>query len=228
MARISLALLVLIPATAYAQRPPVGIIDFFGVRTVRETDLRRVLPIHEGDPSPDSLGPIIRALESVPGVRKASANLVRKASANLVCCEDLKSILYLGIEESASALPPFRAAPGGSERLPGEIVAAGEGFSRALESAVSRGDGAEDDAQGHALFHDPATRAYQIEFIGFARRDISILRRVLSNSSVAAHRALAAQVIAYSARKREVVPDLVAAARDHRRKCATALFERCQ
>jgi len=59
------------------------------------------------------------------------------------------------------------------------------------------GDAAEDDSQGHALCHDPAT-----------------LRRVLRESSAADQRALSAQVLGYVVDKQAMVADLVGAMSD--------------
>lgn len=202
----SLAFLLLAPAIAAAQNPPIGIIDFYGLHKVSEAELRRALPVHEGDSFPESPAALIRSLKGVAGVRNVSVNSV--------CCEDLKSILYIGIEESASAAPPFRADPRGSDRLPVDMIGAGEGFQAALSAAVARGDFAEDDSRGHTLVHDSVAREFQERYVIFAARDLPLLRRVLKNSADPGHRALAAQIIAYASDKRAVVPDLLEAVRD--------------
>jgi HEAT repeat protein len=81
-------------------------------------------------------------------------------------------------------------------------------------AAVQRGDAAEDDARGHALSSDPATRAVQERFVDYAGRELGQLRRVLRDSSDADHRALAAQVLGYAPDKDAVVDDLVRAMTD--------------
>ena len=68
--------------------------------------------------------------------------------------------------------------------------------------------------KGHALTHYPAARAIQEQFIKFAARDLKQLRDVLHNSNNAEHRALAAELIAYTKNKQAVVGDLVAAIKD--------------
>jgi hypothetical protein len=127
----------------------------------------------------------------------------------LVCCEAGRGIIYVGIEERGRTLTRFRAAPTGKVRLPADIVQSGQEFSDALTAALVRGDAAEDDSQGHALFHDPATRAVQERFPGYAARDLAVLRRVLRESADAEHRALAAQILGYAGDKQAVVGDLV-------------------
>ena len=64
------------------------------------------------------------------------------------------------------------------------------------------------------MFNDPAARAVQERFVTFAARDPKLLRDVLRHSSDAEHRALAAQVIAYTPNKQAIVNDLVEATRD--------------
>jgi hypothetical protein len=64
------------------------------------------------------------------------------------------------------------------------------------------------------LANDPSARAVEERFISFAARDLKLLRDVLRHSTDAEHRALAAQVIAYTANKQAVVNDLVGAMRD--------------
>jgi HEAT repeat protein len=54
----------------------------------------------------------------------------------------------------------------------------------------------------------------QLQFIGLAAKHLDTLRKVLRTSSDEDHRAFAAQVLAYSANKQAIVPDLVYAMRD--------------
>src|SRR6185436_10419433 len=158
------------------------------------------LPFATPEPSP-ALGESVRNLESLRGVAHAKAVTV--------CCDDGKAIIYVGIEEKGAPAFQFREAPQGEERLPEDIVQAGEEFSRALSAAVEAGNAGEDDSQGHALARDPAMRAPQEAFIMYAQHDPELLRQVLRNSSRATHRALAAQVIGYVPDKAGVVGDLI-------------------
>jgi hypothetical protein len=94
------------------------------------------------------------------------------------------------------------------------VLDAGKAFDTAFGGTIERGDFAEDDTRGHALFHDPATRAVQERFVGLAVRDTDNLRQVLHESSEADRRALAAQILGYVIDKQGVVDDLVQAMRD--------------
>lgn len=189
------------PASTSGQVPPIGIIDFYGLRSIPEQQARQALQIKEGDAPPQSTKEVQRRLETLTNVEQARLNVV--------CCEASKVILYVGIREKGSPILRFRPAPKGAIRLPENIVQVGEEFQKALTEAVLKGDAGEDDSQGHALFSNPKLRAVQERYITFAAQDLKRLRAVLRESSDAGHRALAAQIIAYHANKRNIVKDLV-------------------
>jgi hypothetical protein len=190
------------------QELQIGIIDFYGLGRVSEREARQALTFKEGDTislvgddRPAFLAASERQLSTLSGVTRAHTNLV--------CCDEGRGIVYVGLEEQGRPTTHFRAAPRGSVRLAMDIVQAGNEFSEAFMAAVRRGDTMEDESQGHALAHDPATRAIQDRFIGYAARDLRELRRVLRDSSDAEQRALAAEVLGYVANKQDVVGDLV-------------------
>jgi HEAT repeats len=196
-----------------AQQLTIGIIDFYGLGPVSEGDARQALTVKEGDKvsvdsdeRPAFIGDSERRLSTVPGVVRARLNLV--------CCDAGRAIVYVGIEGKGRSTTTFRSAPAGAVRLAADIVQDGKSFDEAMVVAVQRGAGGEDDSQGHALSEDPATRAIQERFVGYAARDLPQLRRVLRESSDAEHRALAAQVLGYAANKDRVVGDLLRAMRD--------------
>jgi hypothetical protein len=201
------ALLALAPLGVAAADPlQIGIIDFYGLKKLSPAKARQALTFKVGDtvdfvaPSP-ALRESERKLEGLRGVAHAKAITV--------CCDDGKAIVYVGIEEKGARLIQFREPPQGAERLPEDIVQAGEEFSRALSAAVEAGNVSEDDSEGHALARDPAMRAPQEAFLMYAQRETELLQQVLRNSSQPLHRALAAQVIGYTPEKQAVVDDLV-------------------
>src|SRR5213592_2557900 len=57
--------------SASGQVPPVGIIDFYGLRSVSEQQVRQTLQIREGDALPDSVKELERRLEALPNVQQA-------------------------------------------------------------------------------------------------------------------------------------------------------------
>ena len=210
--KLLLVWLLLVAAPAVEQQIPIGIVDFYGLERVPEADLRRALTIKEGDTisvasgRPAALGESEKRLLTVPGVVRAQVSLV--------CCDEGRGIVYVGIEEKGRPALRFLPAPSGSVRLPADIVKAGAALEKAFMAAVERGDSAEDDSEGHAFYHDPASRAIQEQFVFFAARDQSRLRQVLHESSDGDHRALAAEVLAYAANKDDIIDDLVTAMRD--------------
>ena len=183
------------------QNPPIGIVDFYGLRSVSEQQARQALQIKEGESLPDSPEEAQRRLEALPNVQQAHLGAV--------CCEAGKTILYVGIKEKGAPLLHFRTAPKGAIRLPETIIQAGEAFYDALTEGIQKGYGGEDESQGHAFNSYPKVRAIQERFIGFAAQDLKRLRAVLHESVDPQQRALAALIIAYTANKRDVVKDLV-------------------
>lgn len=210
---MKLLLLVSTPAVfgapkAFSQAFPIGIIDFYGVSTVSVERARAALTFAEGD-TISFAGDEPPAFVAESEARLATVPGVKKAIVNIVCCDNGRAIVYVGIQETGAEALPFRPAPSGNEALAADIVAAGNEFDAAFTKAVESGDFVEDRSQGHALNHDPATRAIQERFVVYAKRDLPALRRVLRNSANPAERALAAQVLGYAPDKSAVVDDLV-------------------
>lgn len=196
----------MIRALSLQSWPPIGIIDFYGLRTISEKQARQALGIKEGDAWSGVPEAALRRLKALPGVQDAHIEPV--------CCEDGKTILYVGLRERGTPPQRFRPAPRGNLRLPADILAAGQAFERALEESARRGETREDQSEGHALAHDPAVRAVQERFVVFAARHRSLLRDVLRRSANSGDRALAAQVLAYASDKQAAADDLADALRD--------------
>jgi hypothetical protein len=198
-------------ASASAQDVRIGILDFYGLRDVTPAQIRAAITLKEGDAlQPGAMKRAFAEQEQ----RLAQLTGVVGARLNAICCDDGRAIVYIGIQERGAPTLQFRDAPRGAVRLPDEVRRGGEAFERAMMDAVRRGDAEEDDSSGHSLMHDAASRAIQEGFIGVAARDLQLLRDVLHDSSEAADRALAAQVLGYVPDKRVVVGDLAHAMSD--------------
>lgn len=203
----SLLLLALVLTTpALAQSREIGIIDFYGARTVPVSRLMDALGIKPGDSVTPELDRGIERLQAVPGVQRAALNAV--------CCENKKTTLYVGIEETGTPAMKFDSAPTGDVLLPPEILQAAEAFEAAFAEAVRAGDFGEDDSQGYALMRFPAARAAQVRFAHLASHHRAELAAVLHRSANQEHRAVAAQVLAYAPANQVLVVDLVRATRD--------------
>ena len=88
------------PAALGAQElPPLGIIDFYGLRRVSEPRARAALGIAEGDSVTPSVAGAARRLRALPGVVRAAVDIN--------CCEAGKSVLYVGVEERGAQVRHF-------------------------------------------------------------------------------------------------------------------------
>lgn len=212
---VTLVFALLTPQSPNAS-PAVGIVDFYGLRSVHEAQVLEVLPYHLGDTIridqfKAKKHAVEQQLASIPGVVGASLTLV--------CCahggaNEGKSILYVGIEETNNRCPQFEPAPTSGVRLTSDVLAAGENYDVAYEKSVLEGNFSEDDSQGHALDGDPKVRDIQLKFVKLAELHLTNLKDVLHNSSDARERAIAAQVLGYVKDQQAIVPDLVVAMRD--------------
>jgi hypothetical protein len=164
----------------------IGIVDFYGINKAPARDVREALPFKEGDSIvlTDGKPPTIKSAEE----RLTKLPGVVGAHIEVVCCDSGRAIVFVGIQEPGAPTLHFRPSPRGAVRLPADIVQAGEEFSKALVSAVRRGNAGEDRSKGHSLMDDPAARPIQDRFIVFAKRDLALLRRVLRDSSERAPR----------------------------------------
>ncbi|MBM3738953.1 MAG: HEAT repeat domain-containing protein [Acidobacteria bacterium] len=198
--------LILFPLTLLAQPPSVGVLDFYGLRQVAQSDIRAALPFKEGDPLPPSKGDVEEALEQVKGVVRARLEAV--------CCQEGKAILYVGIEERGAPHFEYNAPPTGIITVPEDVQTAYAEFLTAVNRAARTGSTSENLSSGHSLLSDPGAREKQLNFIPLADKHLPLLRRVLKESSDAGHRAIAAYVMGYTRNKRQAAVDLQLALRD--------------
>ena len=193
------------------QLPPVGTIDFYGLRIVSEKDVQTALKIKIGD---EWMQTLLSAEENRQLLKKLQG--VEDASISLVCCNDSdgKSIVFVGIREKEAPVLTFHPAPNGKILLPETILQAGKDFQTAFAQAIAERDFSEDQTKGYSLAGNKNVRKIQEKFIPLAAKNLKILRRVLRESADAEQRALAAQIIAYAPDKNAVVGDLLYAAND--------------
>lgn len=203
---VLLALLFASAPLAAQERPPIGFVDLYGATGLDTALIRRTAALKVGDAAPASFAAVETRLRALPGVAGAKVSLV--------CCEDGKSIVYIGIERRGAPRLDVRQAPNGTERLPVEVVRLMDDLDTAFVAGIRSGNAAEDDSKGHALFLYPSARAIQERFPALADKHLVLVRLTLLNAADARHRAMAATLLPYTTRKLEIVGDLVAAARD--------------
>ncbi len=189
-----------------AQAPRVGVIEFYGLHKLSEQKLLHAVQLKAGDALPPSKGNLEDDLEKIPGVVLAHVEAA--------CCEDGKTTLFIGIEEKGAPHLAFRSPPTGDETLPGDIVEIYTRYIAAVGDAARRGSTAEDLTSGHALMADQGVRLLQFQFIDFAAAHLDEVRAVLRNADDEEQRSMAATIIGYAPKKKEVVDDLEYAMQD--------------
>ena len=203
---LSLTFATLLPA----QDLRIATIDFFGLRTVPEQQIRKVLGLREGDtiaPSKTWGDGLKKRIEAIPGVSEASLDLG--------CCDTAgRATLTIGVIETGTPATSFRPAPNSPVRLPQEMVKTYHDCMDAWEHAIRIGDNQDHIEEGHSLMANSAVRSIQQRFIPIARTHYGWLRDVLRTSGSAEHRAVAAFVIGYAPNKAEAARDLVFACSD--------------
>jgi len=189
-----------------AQDLRLDVLDFYGLRKVSESQIRKTLGVREGNRLPASKGDAEARLDQIPGVVESHLEAV--------CCDNGQTVLYVGIEERGAPHFDLREPPDGEAELPQEIVSAYDRFLEAVQAASRRGSTGEDLTHGHPLMADGAARAVQEMFPALADAHLVRIREVLRSSSDEALRAMAAYVLVYATRKSEIVNDLQFALKD--------------
>jgi hypothetical protein len=204
--RHTIPLFLLVAASISAQDLRVGVIDFYGLRKVSESQVRKILGVREGDLLPPSKGDAEAKLYQIPGVVESHLEAV--------CCDAGRTILYVGIEERGATHFDLREPPDGEVDLPEEIVSAYGRFLEAAHAASLRGSTDEDLTHGHPLMADGAARAIQEMFPALVDQYLDQVRGAVRSSSDEAQRAMAAYVLVYATRKSGIVNDLQYALKD--------------
>jgi len=194
-------------ASADIEIPPIGTIDFYGLRSLSESEVRQHLPFKEGDALPE--------LSPTSHDQVARAVGAAQVEFAIVCCtDDGRTLIYVGVQEHEAPGIRYNASPTGEVRLPADILAANDRFLNAHWKAVRTGQAGEDDSLGHSFSTYAPARAQQEVFLAFAKDHRPLLLDVLRNSSHADQRAVAAYVLAYYPDKKVIVKPLTRAASD--------------
>ena len=187
-------------AASLAAQPRIGSIEIFGARQVSKDKILKALAVKPGDPLPPSKGAAEERVEDVEGVLKARLEIF--------CCDEGKTILYVGIEERGGIAFQPRPEPAQELSLPAEVTGVYETFSSALGRAAQQQDLDEDLTEGHSLMRNPEVRTLQRRMIGLAATHEAELQNVLKNAADPAQRSIAAYVLQYVPDKSTVVNDL--------------------
>ncbi len=204
-ARVLGVLLSVIVALPAAAQPRLELFEVFGNRRVSSERILKALSLKPGAPLPKSRVEAEEILESIDGVTRAHLEAF--------CCEDGKTILYIGIQERGQPVLELLSPPSGDVLLPPQVVSVYDDFTQALGRA-SEEDLVEDLTAGHSLMRGVALRTIQQRFLGLAELHPTVLRAVLRDSADEDHRAIAAYVLGYAKDKAAITQDLQRALRD--------------
>ncbi len=175
--------------------PRIDLIEFYGLHRVTPVLARQALGLNVGDPLPGSKGDAEERLLDI--------DRVVNARMEAVCCENGKTILYVGIEERDAATYEVRPAPGGADVLPEDAYQA---VLKYLSETRKRGPQEAD----YALSARVAS-----PFPALMDKRLEIARTVLRDSGDELQRGLAAYLLPYARNKAEIVEDLHEALTDN-------------
>ena len=183
----------------------IGTLDFYGLQTISEADVRELLPFSEG-----SLGDSGRDLlpEGLEEEIASGLDVPRVELIGVCCMDNGQAIVFIGVEEILATQLAYHTPPEDRIRLPSEILRTEREADEAMGVAFRNGDRREDHSEGHSFAHDPEARAIQERFVGLAEEHWDTLIQVLHTSSRPQDRATAARVIAYAGDKAAVAPHL--------------------
>ena len=214
----ALAMLILVAIGAAqpsaSDRRLLGEIDFFGYKGLDIAAVRAALPFHEGDNFPPA------KIKSDALKRQVSAAIERVIGRDptdvaFVCCDAKQNyMVYIGLPGESYQALAFDPPPTGDVRFPKDAVKLREAMEDAWTRAVMSGHATEDDSEGYTLTNDPKARRAELAIRDYALQHEDLVLRVLTSSSDARHRAIAAQMVGYGRQSDRQVDALVHASLD--------------
>ncbi len=176
--------------------PRIGIIDYYGAKTVSTEKLRHTLKVAEGDPLPPSKADLEETLVNLKGITRANVEAV--------CCDAGKAIFYIGVEERGRPHLDIREEPKNLNLLMPDDVAAV--YNKLLD-----------------LVADPS--AVEAQLPDVAENHQAILRQILREGADPEDRRAAATVLGYGPRAQSIIEDLQLGLRDPDQEVRAAAFK---
>jgi len=199
-------------ASKRQQKTSIANVDFFGYGNLEVKKLRSALPIKAGDSIKQSEWSTYRSR-----IEEAIRSETGKPATDvqIVCCnEEGNPMVYIGVAGTSSVAARHKPAPAGEVRLPAAALKLNQETEEALRKAALAGRSQQDLSNGYALSVDPELRTKELQIREFALHNEKLLRTVLSSSSEAEHRAIAAEFLGYVNTSARQIADLTKAARD--------------
>lgn len=190
-------------------------IDFFGCKGFDVAAIRSALPFHEGDSFPPA------KVKSSDDLKRQVSETVKQVmgraptDVSFVCCDSKQSwMVYIGLPGESYQALAFNPVASDAIRLPKAAIGLREDMEKAWMNAVMKGHASEDDSEGYALTNEPKARKAELAIREYALRNETLILRVLTSSSDAHHRSIAAQMLGYGRQSDEQVNALIRASFD--------------
>jgi hypothetical protein len=181
-------------------------VEIYGNRKISKDKIEKTVGVKPDGPLPPSKGDLEESILAIDGVVRSSIEVF--------CCEEGKTVLYVGVEERGQPSLPYHPEPSTDIALPDEIVSTYQEFTAALNVASRAGDLKEDFSRGYSLMENLPARMVQERFVGLAELNQGQLQNVVRNSTFPEQRAIAAYVVGYVPTNAGVVDDLQYALQD--------------
>jgi hypothetical protein len=197
-----------------ADRRPLGEIDFFGYKGLDLAAIRGALPFHEGDSFPPAK---VKSDDLKRQVGEAVKHIIGRepTSVSFVCCDAKQNyMVYIGLPGESYQALAFNPPPTGDVRFPKDAVKLRQQMDDAVATAVMNGHATEDESEGYALTNDPKARRAELAVRDYALQHEALIFQVMTSSSDARHRAIAAQMLGYGRQSDEQIDALVHASLD--------------
>ena len=208
----TLCLLTCLVGSKQDQHRTIAKIDFFGYGHFDVLKLRSVLPIRPGESIEQ--GDWTRYRSKIDDAIRSQTGKPPTDVARVCCDENGNSMIYIGVAGTSSVALQHKPAPTGEDQLPVTALKLNQEADEALNKAALAGRTQQDNSRGYALSADPELRAKELQIREFALANEALLRTVLSSSSNAEHRAIAAEFLGYVNVSARQITDLTEAARD--------------
>jgi hypothetical protein len=197
-----------------ADRRPLGEIDFFGYKGLDLAAIRLALPFHEGDSFPPAK---VHADDLKRQVGQAVKRVIGREPTDVafVCCDAKQHYgVFIGLPGESYQAIAFNPPPTGHVRFSRDAVKLRQEMDDAWTKAVMNGHATEDDSAGYSLTNDPRARKAELAIRDYALQHEDLILQVISSSSDAEHRAIAAQMLGYGRQSDQQIDALVQASLD--------------
>lgn len=171
--------------------PHVSIIEIYGAHKVPVEKIKKALGAEEG-------GPLPSREDAEDRIDKLSGIVATRIEA--ACCDNRGMILYVGVQEKDSPHFEFHPAPTGDVTLPVDLVANYHTFLDTVAGSIHAGPADEDLTNGYSLMADSQCREFQQAFIPLVAKDLTVMDRVVRESSDPEQRTIAAYLLQYAPR----------------------------